>query len=423
MNTTRRLSPGLILSCAAFLALAGCSSKPTKGEFREKNRAAIEAAKKSFAEMKRIVEATPSPEVNGACARPGLVAIDSKSAVAPRGDAVTEQLDAWYFESLASAPPPGSLVDGEGPLLRVVEEADVGNDEVSLSMPVDPEFEQRKLDAASAVRFVLVTRKTQRGADVFLFEHPKATLVCSFALDVEAGGQTVEDLKFIDDNGYDPHTGAPADRSTAARSTGGDAKIETLHAEALAQRFGIGNVAPSRPADDPRVKERAAKVVKALEATIDLPECTPDAVGKGIRMNEKELRILAGGPLLLRADPDVQINPNSSTTTASYLRGRDKASADALADAAVWHVVDLQKGGVATSLDGKTFNGGWANGNLVVLDKDGKATCRKPVSIAPPDQLQVMVKNPQAPGISDNDAGSVSASQLRTQIDELLGAP
>ncbi|MFY0534461.1 hypothetical protein [Nannocystis pusilla] len=306
----------------------------------------------------------------------------------------------------------------------MVKDADTGNDEVSLRLTVDPEFEQRKLDAASAVRFVLVTRKTQRGADVFLFEHPKATLVCSFALDVAAGGQTVEDLKFIDDNGYDPHTGAPADRSTANRSTGGDGKIETLHAEALAQRFGIGDVAPSRPADDPRVKERAAKASQALgTAAIDLPECEPDALGKGIRMNEKELRILAGGPLLLREDPDVQINPNSSTTTASYLRGRDKASADALADAAVWHVVDLQKGGVATSLDGKTFNGGWANGDLVVIDKDGKATCKKPVRIAPPDQLEVTVKNPQAPGISLNDAGNISAGQLRAQIDELLGAP
>ncbi|WP_434420981.1 hypothetical protein [Nannocystis pusilla] len=368
--------------------------------------------------MKRIVEETPSPEVNGACARPGLVAIDPKSAAVPQGDAVTEQLDAWYFESLASAPPPGSLVADEGPLLRVIMDADRGNDDVSLRMPVDPEFEQRKLDAASAVRFVLVTRKTERGADVFLFEHPKAALVCSFALDVAAGSQTVEDLKFIEDNGYDPHTGAPADRPK-----GGDGKIETLHAEALAQRFGIGEVAPSRPADDPRVKERAAQAVKALEAANELPECQPDAVGKGIRMNEKELRILAGGPLLRREDLDVQINPNSSTTTASYLRGRDKASADALVDAAVWHVVDLQKGGVATSLDGKTFNGGWANGHMVVIDKDGKATCRKPVSIAPPDQLEVTVKNPQAPGISNNDAGSISANQLRTQIDEILGAP
>ncbi|MFY0534462.1 hypothetical protein [Nannocystis pusilla] len=107
-NTTPRLPSGLILSCAAFLTLAGCSSKPTRGEFREKNRAAIEAAKKSFAEMKRIVEAAPSPEVNGACARPGLVAIDAKSAAVPQGDAVTEQLDAWYLESLATDPRRGA---------------------------------------------------------------------------------------------------------------------------------------------------------------------------------------------------------------------------------------------------------------------------------------------------------------------------
>ncbi|MFZ6180989.1 hypothetical protein [Nannocystis pusilla] len=104
---------------------------------------------------------------------------------------------------------------------------------------------------------------------MFLFEHPKATLVCAFALDVEAGSQTVEELKFIDDNGYDPHTGAPADRSMAGRSTAGGGKIEALYAEAL--------VVACNPSHDARSPPRCSSACGSSSATRSPPRSAAEA--------------------------------------------------------------------------------------------------------------------------------------------------
>jgi hypothetical protein len=82
----------------------------------------------------------------------------------------------------------------------------------------------------------------------------------------------------------------------------------------------------------------------------------------------------------------------------------------------------VQGGGVAASIDNKTFVGGWAKGRLVRTDKSGTATCQTSFSIAPPADMKVTVKTPSA-GWATNDAMDLSAKQLRKQIDDTLGAP
>jgi len=177
-----------------------------------------------------------------------------------------------------------------------------------------------------------------------------------------------------------------------------------------------------RLADDSRVKLRAEAVSKALDAApAELPECAGDATKHGLRLNKKGVRILAGGPLLERMDPTVQIDPTSSAAVASYLTKRDKTSADALVSADTWNVVEVQHGGTAASIDNKTFVGGSASGRLVVIDKTNHPTCQVPFRIAAPKEFEAMVSN--GTPFHTNDVSKVSAQHLRKSIDESLGAP
>lgn len=408
----------LLATCATLL-VAGCKPSITLGKLREKNRAAIDTGEAAYAAMERAIAAAPAPPVGGSCSRPGLgfapaFSFNSVKAGSP-GDA-TELMDAAYLTKHEHLPPPNGLFETNGPVEEIV--SDARNDQIPVDIELDPVKSQVKYDEAGKIRYILVSRVASRNPmesaetmSVFLFEYPKATLICGFSLDVSA------DRKFAEQNGYDPHTGEPA------RPTGSEpADMKALFSQALFERFGLGAAQEARLADDSRVKLRAETVSKALDAApAELPECAGDAAKHGLRLNKKGVRILAGGPLLERMDPTVQIDPTSSATAASYLTQRDKTSADALVSADTWNIVEVQSGGTAASIDNKTFIGGSARGRLVVIDKTNHPTCQVAFRIAPPKEFEAKVSN-GTPFLT-NDVSKVSAHYLRKSIDESLGAP
>lgn len=407
----------LLATCATLL-VAGCKPSITLGKLREKNRAAIDAGEAAYAAMERAIEAAPAPPVGGSCSRPGLgfAPAFSFNNVKPGtpGDA-TELMDAAYLIKQEHVPTPNGLFETNGPVHEIV--SDARYDQSSVDIKLDPVKAQVPYDEAGKIRYILVARlppkpmASAETASVFLFEYPKATLVCAFSLDVTA------DRKFAEQNDYDPHTG---ERDSHSGSKSAD--LKALFSQALFERFGLGAAQEVRLGDDARVKLRAEAVSKALDAApADLPECAGDAAKRGLRLNRKGVRILAGGPLLERMDPTVQIDPTSSAAVASYLTKRDKASADALVGADTWNIVEVQHGGTAASIDNKTFVGGSASGRLVVIDKANHPTCQVPFRIAAPEKFDAMVSN--STPFHTNDVSKVSGQYLRKSIDEVLGAP
>lgn len=420
-----------VLLCATS---AGCS-KISLGKLREKNKAAIDAATSAFAEMSRVVESSPPPTPGGSCSRPGLAPAPKFSLGYVEGDAggggdITETIDAAAMVKSEKIPPPNGLFESEGPLKTVVWDAWYAKTE--LSFEVDEKKAQVRYDEAKKVRYALVARVKRSNdsapadrAEVYLFELPTPKLVCSFAIDVSA------DRELAKKNGYDPNTGDPAEETSGGEVA---SDIGALFAAEVSERFGLAVtsrqaygkpalVAKKRLPDDPRVLERAKKVSTALDGAPEkLTECKGDEAKGALRMNKKALRILARGELLARFDPNVQIDAKSSTNVTSYLRARDKQSADAVASAASWKVLDFKYGGTAASIDGKSFVGGGATGRLVVFDKADAPLCQKTVRIAPPSTLDAKVTRYRTGGVATN-IGEQSKVYLHARLDETLGLP
>lgn len=271
MSSLSRLGP---IVCLLSFSTLGCQSKPTLGELRTKNKATLDEARAAYAEMKRVVGAAPAPSPSAPCSRPGLVVVHGYDS-AGAGDAVTETLDEMLLTSLDSVLGPDRLVTSDGPLRKVVTDALAPDDPVTLGMVIDPVSAQKPFDAASKVRYVLVVREQPSSADVFLFEHPKTALVCSFS--VGAGGALGEEQKFIEDNRYGPHTAQPVVEKPSAGPPG----LKAAFSQALFERFGLGQGRPAR-VEDPKVRARAEAVSKA--SLLRPPSCpraaqTPRAAG------------------------------------------------------------------------------------------------------------------------------------------------
>lgn len=422
----RKIALGLcIVLCAST---AGCS-KISLGKLREKNKATIDAVHASFAEMTRVMQSSPAPAIGGACARPGLVLAPKFSLGYFEGAGATgevaELLDAAAMvksEDTFSAP---RTFDADGPMKTVAWDAWYAKTE--LSFKVDEKRAQVRYDEAKKVRFAVVARTAAKAtkdagdrADIYLFELPTPKLVCSFAVDVG------NDLALAKANAYDPNTGDPSDGKASETSV----DLGTLVRQEVAERFGLAvptigtkPLPKKRGADDPRVLARAKKVSKAVD---ELPEkfeeCKGDEAKGALRMSKKALRILARGDLLPRNDPNVEIDAKSSTNVTSYLRARDKQSADTVATAESWKVLDMRSGGTAASIDGRSFVGGGASGRLVVFDKADAPVCQKTVRIPPPDKLDTKVTTYRTGGVT-TDVGEKSKAYLQGRIDELLGLP
>ncbi len=317
-------------------------------------------------------------------------------------------------------PDRNGLFETNGPVNHIVSDARYAL--TALDFKLDPGPAQEPYDAAAKVRQMLVTRTRRSSpfggpdhADVFLFDYPKGALVCSFALDVAA------DRHFADENDYDPHTGAPRKGSSTP------ADLLALFAGALESRFGIvyppSITTEKRLPDDPKVRTRAEAVSKALDAAAaNLPECNASDTAAGVRLNKKNLRIVAGETLLGRLDGNVSIDPNSSDAVMKYLGTRDRTAAAALLAADKWRVVDVTSGGAAVSIDNKTFVGGSAAGRQVTFDATNRPICQKAFRLAAPDNLSTKVRSSPG-GFANNDLRADSALDLRTRIDEALGKP
>lgn len=421
-------SSRLAVICAAAVAVVGCKPRITIEKLREKNRATIDASVASFVAMEKAVASAPPPLVSHPCSHPGLVPVipidfgdppPPDQRFGPTGEPDTELIDAADLSNRREIPPANGLFEGKGPVKKVV--SDARYSKTPLDFKVDPRPAQIPYDAAVKVRYVLVTRTNATRssaadhADVFLFEHPKGSLVCSFALDAGA------DRKLAEDHGYDPHTGEPKKDDVHAKPD----DLKRLFAEAIQDRFGI--TYPTRERferrflDDPRVRARAAAVSRALDAApADLRECSAAERAGGARLNKKALRIISGEPLLPRRDPTVQIDPSNSILFVTYLRTRDRSSAEGVAVADSWKVVDVQGGGTAGSIDGKSFVGGYANGRQVVFDAANRAVCQTKFRVAPPKTIDAKTRR-TAGGFVLSDVGERSAADLRKRLDEELG--
>lgn len=432
-----------------IVLIEGCKPHITLGELRKKNEATFKTADSAFLAMAKTVSAT-KPVLNGECRKPGLAPAPSYGPgdypdPGPDKDTTTEIVDGAYLatQNIQDAIAKSSYVfRAQGPVLRVVSETRY--DESDPNIKMDPVQSQRPYDAANKVRYVLVvnaprdsSQKAPEHADVYLFGYPKADLVCSFAVDVAA------DRNFARDNGYDPKTG---DFVTITYAPEQQTDLYGALAQSLSDRFGLdlprepGNIGPApvkRASDDPRVVDRATAVSKALDAAPEkLPECAAGAAKTDVRVNKRDLRILAKLPLLTEwrkvvlngaetRDPDsnVDLDPSGSPAVVTYLHTRDKPSADKLATAASWGVVDVQTGGRASSIDNQSFSGGFATGRLVVFDPKNVATCQVAFSIPAPASFDAKVTHYQGSSFDENNLGAISRAYLKKQIDDKLGAP